>query len=107
MSRNDLSERYARPSDEGLLIVNKRSGMTSRQVVNLVVRALPRCKVGHSGTLDPLASGLLIVCLGGATRLVEALQSLPKCYQCVIHLGARSDTLDADGLIETVEDPTI
>ena len=84
----------------GLLIVNKPSGVTSRDVVDRVARWVPGAKVGHAGTLDPLASGVLIVCIGSATRLVEMLHQLSKSYRTVVHLGARSDTLDADGRIE-------
>jgi tRNA pseudouridine55 synthase len=89
----------------GLLIVNKPSGITSRAVVNRVARLFRRLKVGHAGTLDPLASGVLAVCIGTATRLVEELQRLPKSYRTVFRLGARSDTLDADGRI--VEEPCV
>jgi tRNA pseudouridine55 synthase len=87
----------------GILIVNKPSGLTSRELVNLVSRLRPQCKVGHAGTLDPLASGILIICVGAATRLVETLQQLPKSYRTTIRLGARSDTLDAEGQI--IEEP--
>jgi len=83
----------------GILILNKPSGITSRKLVDRVARLVPRIKVGHAGTLDPLASGILIVCVGAATRLVETLQELPKSYRSVVRLGARSDTLDADGRI--------
>jgi tRNA pseudouridine55 synthase len=75
--------------------------------VDVIARALPHAKVGHSGTLDPLASGILIICVGAATRLVEAVQRLSKSYRTVIHLGAKSDTLDADGRIEAVASPPI
>jgi tRNA pseudouridine55 synthase len=92
---------------DGLLIVDKPTGTTSRAVVNIIARFLPGSKVGHSGTLDPLASGILIICIGAATRLVEALQRMSKTYESVIHLGARSDTLDADGCIERVACPPI
>ncbi len=92
-------------SPAGLLIVNKPTGVTSRAVVNQVARLLPRSKVGHSGTLDPLATGILVVCVGAATRLAEFVQAMPKSYQTTIRLGARSDTLDADGRIEQVECP--
>ncbi len=60
-------------------------------------RSLPRVKVGHAGTLDPLASGILVVCIGAATRLIEIIQHLSKSYRTVIRLGARSDTHDALG----------
>jgi len=64
--------------------------------------------VGHAGTLDPLATGILIVCIGSATRLVENLQDLPKTYRTLVRLGrAGSDTLDADGQIEIEQSPRI
>ena len=91
----------------GILVLNKPTGITSRKVVDQVVRLLPRAKVGHAGTLDPLATGILIVCVGAATRLVENLHDLPKTYRTLIRLGARSDTLDADGRIEVEASPAI
>jgi tRNA pseudouridine55 synthase len=91
----------------GVLIANKPTGVTSRDVVNRVARGVPGAKVGHAGTLDPLASGVLIVCIGSATRLVEMLHQLSKSYRTVVHLGARSDTLDADGRIEVETSPQV
>ena len=91
----------------GILVLNKPTGISSRKLVDQVARLLPRSKVGHAGTLDPLATGILIVCIGPATRLVENLQELPKSYRTLIRLGARSDTLDADGRIEVEASPTI
>src|SRR5262249_22794729 len=91
----------------GLLVVNKPRGLTSRAVVDRVAGLVPHAKVGHAGTLDPLASGVLIVCLGPATRLVERVQRLPKSYRTVVLLGARSDTLDADGSVEAVAAPRV
>ena len=91
----------------GILVLNKPTGITSRKLVDQVARLLPRSKVGHAGTLDPLATGILIVCVGPATRLVENVQDLPKTYRTLIRLGARSDTLDADGRIEVEASPTI
>ena len=83
----------------GILNLAKPSGMTSRDVVDLVSRPLRKVKVGHAGTLDPLASGVLVVCVGSSTRLIEQVQRMPKAYRAVIRLGATSDTLDADGRI--------
>jgi tRNA pseudouridine55 synthase len=91
----------------GILVLNKPTGITSRRLVDQVARLLPRFKVGHAGTLDPLATGILIVCVGPATRLVENLQGLPKTYRTLIRLGARSDTLDADGRIVVEESSPI
>jgi tRNA pseudouridine55 synthase len=97
----------AQSPKQGILVVDKPSGVTSRFVVDAVARAIPHAKVGHCGTLDPLASGILILCVGVATRLVEAIQRLSKSYRTVIRLGARSNTLDADGRIEDVACPSI
>src|SRR5438093_12629790 len=81
--------------------------MTSRAVVDRVVGPLRGMKVGHAGTLDPLASGVLVVCVGSATRLIEYVQRMRKTYRAVIRLGAHSDTLDADGQITVFQDPPI
>jgi tRNA pseudouridine55 synthase len=92
---------------KGLLNINKPAGLTSRAVVDRVARLVGRSKVGHAGTLDPLASGVLVICLGSATRLVEHVQHMTKTYRAIVRLGARSDTLDADGRIEAVADPGV
>ena len=90
----------------GVLNLNKPIGLTSRDVVDRVARPLRKIKVGHAGTLDPLASGVLVVCVGSATRLIEYVQRMPKTYFARIRLGATSDTLDADGrVVETVDPP--
>ncbi|MHB1557132.1 MAG: tRNA pseudouridine(55) synthase TruB [Isosphaeraceae bacterium] len=95
-----------RSIDPGLLVVDKPRGITSRAAVDRVVRLVGRgTRVGHAGTLDPLASGVLVVLIGAATRLVEEVQRMPKTYRTVVRLGARSDTLDADGRIEPVPEP--
>src|SRR5947209_14288653 len=82
----------------GLLVIDKPGGMTSRGVVNRVQRWFPRkTKVGHTGTLDPLATGVLVVCVGAATRLADFVQAMGKTYRSRFRLGATSDTDDADG----------
>jgi tRNA pseudouridine55 synthase len=91
----------------GFLNVHKPSGPTSRAVLNRVARLVRGVKIGHAGTLDPLASGVLVVGLGPATRLIDFVQQMPKSYRTVVRLGARSDTCDADGTIEAVLDPPI
>lgn len=91
----------------GLLNINKPTGTTSRAVVDVVARLARRTKVGHAGTLDPLASGVLVVALGSATRLVEHVQRMTKTYRAVVRLGARSDTDDIDGRIVEVKHPPI
>src|SRR4029079_11673577 len=80
-----------------LLNVDKPAGITSRDVVNRVQRLVRPHKVGHAGTLDPLATGVLIVAIGPATRLVEYVQRMPKTYQGTFLVGRVSDTEDVDG----------
>ncbi len=88
---------------DGLLVVDKPSGMTSRTAVDTALRWFPRgTRLGHTGTLDPLATGLLVLCLGNATRLVEYVQKMGKTYRASFLLGARSDTDDADGNVVPV-----
>ncbi len=87
----------------GVLAVNKPAGFTSRDVVNRIQRVCRPVKVGHTGTLDPLATGVLLVAVGNATRLVEFSHELPKSYEADFQLGCRSDTLDIEGKLETLE----
>jgi len=88
----------------GFLLIDKDSGMTSFDVVRSVRRLFNMKKVGHSGTLDPLATGLLIVALGRGTRLLEFFLKMDKVYEVVVRFGAVSDSFDADGEIEHVSD---
>lgn len=81
----------------GLLNINKSAGMTSHDVVNRVRRILGQRRVGHAGTLDPTATGILLVCAGQATRLVEYLVPGIKTYQGSILLGKSTDTYDSEG----------
>jgi len=92
----------------GMLVVDKPAGMTSHDVVQKVRRQL-RCRAGHTGTLDPRATGVLLICLGKATRLARFLQQTDKVYECVIRLGWETDTYDADGeaLAEPVSVPEL
>jgi len=82
---------------DGLLLVDKPSGITSHDAVDRVRRALGIRKVGHAGTLDPMATGLLLIGIGRATRLLRFLGDLPKTYEGAARLGEETDTLDADG----------
>jgi tRNA pseudouridine55 synthase len=108
ISRGEWREDAANPPGAaGLIILNKPSGPTSRDLVNLVARLLPRTKVGHAGTLDPLASGVLVLCVGTATRLTDEIHDLSKSYRTVIRLGARSDTHDALGSIVAIYGPQV
>jgi len=82
---------------EGLLLVDKPKGVTSHDVVDAARRALGIRKIGHAGTLDPMATGLLILGVGRATRLLRFLADLPKTYEGTGLLGVETDTLDAEG----------
>jgi len=87
------------PVDQGILLVDKPVGPTSHDVVGLVRRLAHIRKVGHTGTLDPLASGLLILCIGRATRLAEYLAGRPKSYAAIVHLGQETSTYDKEGRV--------
>jgi tRNA pseudouridine55 synthase len=86
-------------SPSGLLLIDKPPGITSHDAVDRVRRAIGIRKVGHAGTLDPMASGLLLVAVGRATRLLRFLTDLPKTYEGTGILGVETDTLDADGTV--------
>jgi tRNA pseudouridine55 synthase len=88
----------------GFLVIDKPGGMTSRDAVNRAQEWFPRkTKIGHTGTLDPLATGVLVVCVGQATRLADYVQAMGKSYASRFRLGATSTTDDADG--EVAETP--
>ena len=82
---------------EGLLLIDKPSGPTSHDIVVAVRRASGQSRIGHAGTLDPLASGLLPLVLGHATRLVRFLPHSPKSYTGTFRLGLRTDSDDVTG----------
>lgn len=84
---------------DGVLVIDKPSGMTSFDVVQRARRALKVKKVGHTGTLDPMATGVLPLCLGEATKIAQFITESTKAYEATIQLGATTDTLDADGRI--------
>ena len=88
----------------GLLIVNKPSGYTSRDIVNIVSKKLHTKKIGHTGTLDPMATGVLVLCIGEATKLVELITDTYKEYVAEVTLGILTDTLDSEGNIIKEED---
>lgn len=88
----------------GLLNVNKPTGRTSREVVDQVERVCRPAKAGHTGTLDPLASGVLVICVGQATRLVPYIQQMRKHYQATFVLGLRSETDDTEGVVTASDD---
>lgn len=88
------------------MLLDKPTGITSARAVARVKRLLPkRTKIGHTGTLDPLASGLLILLIGRATRLSRYVTGLDKTYTATARFGALSDTLDAEGEISELDAP--
>lgn len=91
---------------DGILNINKPWGKTSFSIVSMVKRLSGERRVGHGGTLDPAATGVLPVCLGQGTRVVEYLADSTKAYRAEIELGASTDTYDADGRITQRGDPS-
>jgi tRNA pseudouridine55 synthase len=91
---------------DGILVVNKPPAWTSFDVVAFVRRRSGVKRVGHAGTLDPAAEGVLVVCLGQATRVAENLLDARKTYRACIRLGIETDTYDADGEIVRTSDPS-
>ena len=90
---------------DGILLVNKEKGVTSRDVVNKISKQFKTKKVGHAGTLDPLATGLLIICINRATKIVEIITGYEKEYIATVKLGIKTDTGDLEGNI--IEEKTI
>ncbi len=91
----------------GLLNLNKPGGASSRRAVNIVERLARPAKAGHAGTLDPLATGVLVVCVGGATRLIEYVQRMPKRYVGTFLLGRQSPTEDTEGEVVELADARV
>ncbi|HWB00899.1 MAG TPA: tRNA pseudouridine(55) synthase TruB [Pirellulales bacterium] len=91
----------------GLLNINKPTGITSRAAVDRVARLVRGSKVGHAGTLDPLASGVLVIAFGAATRLIEYVQRMPKQYRGTFLLGRHSPTEDIEGDITVDPNPLV
>jgi tRNA pseudouridine55 synthase len=89
----------------GILNLNKPIGVTSHDVVIQVRRATGQRRVGHAGTLDPLASGVLLICLGAATRLSDELMAATKVYRATVRFGASSTTDDSEGTLTPVPLP--
>lgn len=87
----------------GIVVIDKPANMTSARVVAQVKRLLQAKKVGHTGTLDPFATGVLVCCIGRATRLAQFLTQGKKCYEAVMHLGIRTDTQDLTGQVVSKE----
>lgn len=94
------------PSFEGILLVDKPSGITSHDIVDRLRRKLKMKKIGHAGTLDPLATGLMIMLVGKATKVSQFLISLDKAYEGTFKLGVETDSQDSDGeVVETKDLP--
>ncbi len=89
----------------GLIVVDKPVGMSSMDVVRRVRRAAGKAKTGHAGTLDPLATGVVICCLGKATKTVEKLMGQPKVYETCVDLSAFTQTDDLEGERQEVDVP--
>ncbi|MFA5603518.1 MAG: tRNA pseudouridine(55) synthase TruB [Bacilli bacterium] len=88
---------------DGIILINKDKDYTSRDVVNIIGKHLKTKKVGHTGTLDPLATGVLAICVGKATKIVELLTNHDKEYIAEVTLGVSTDTLDITGIITKEE----
>ena len=87
---------------DGILNLNKPAGWTSHDVIARLRRVLGQRSVGHAGTLDPMATGVLLVGIGQGTRVVEYLTAGEKAYHAVIRLGMTTDTYDRDGAVTSV-----
>ena len=85
----------------GVLVVDKPIGLTSHDVVQIVRKGTNIRRAGHTGTLDPRASGVLVILIGPAVRLSEYVSASDKRYQAVVRLGVSTDTYDADGRVES------
>ncbi len=101
-----MSAPPAAPSG-GILNFNKPRGRTSFSVIGLVRRGTGVRRVGHAGTLDPMAEGVLLVCVGPAVRITEYLMDLPKVYRGTVHLGVETDTYDAEGQVVATHDVNV
>ncbi len=88
----------------GFLVVDKPQGMTSHDVVAAVRRRAGIRRIGHAGTLDPMATGVLVLCIGGATRLSEYVMNSTKAYEATLRLGVETDTYDAEGEVLSTAD---
>lgn len=91
----------------GIVIVNKDKGFTSHDVVNVIRKIFGTRKVGHTGTLDPDATGVLPICIGKGTKLADMLTFSDKCYKARVRLGITTDTQDISGEILTKSDVNV
>ena len=88
----------------GILVIDKPKGYTSRDVVNIISKKLGIKKIGHTGTLDPIATGVLVLCIGKCSKLAELLVSTKKEYVAKVRLGIETDTLDITGKVVKRQD---
>ncbi len=84
---------------DGILVIDKPEGLTSHDIVSIVRRVTKTRKVGHAGTLDPFATGVLVVGVNQGTKLLQFLQGDEKEYEATVRLGVETDTLDRDGKV--------
>src|SRR5512139_2133150 len=96
---NNMDDDQMRNVVSGVLVVDKPIGLTSHDVVQIIRRGTGIRRAGHTGTLDPRASGVLVVLIGPAVRLSEYVSASDKRYQATVHLGSTTDTFDAEGKI--------
>ncbi|NTV54573.1 MAG: tRNA pseudouridine(55) synthase TruB, partial [Syntrophaceae bacterium] len=90
---------------KGVVIVDKPAGITSHDAVDRVRKLLGERKAGHTGTLDPMATGVLAVCVGEATKIASFLTGDDKVYEATMRLGVRTDTLDMTGQVLAEQEP--
>src|SRR5436190_8227876 len=100
-------ESDAAPRRDGVAVIDKDAGWTSHDVVAKARGILPNKKIGHSGTLDPDATGVLLLGVGRVTRLLKFLTALPKTYEAEIVLGVETDTLDDSGQVTATHDMAV
>lgn len=103
---SDVAQGDVPDGSGGFLNINKDPGLTSTEVVRRVKRLTRQRKVGHGGTLDPAASGVLPICIGGASRLVDAVVDAGKSYLMTVRLGIATDSYDASGSVTSERDPS-
>ncbi len=100
-----MNSQDVRNAISGALVVDKPVGMTSHDVVQAIRNGTNLRRAGHTGTLDPRASGVLVILVGPAVRLSEYVSASDKRYQAIIRLGGSTDTFDAEGLVTPTKDP--
>src|SRR3954462_3818947 len=98
-SRRVVLSPTGNPAADGVLLVDKPAGFTSHDVVAIARGAMQTKRIGHTGTLDPFATGLLVLLIGQATRLAQFVDGEPKVYETTIAFGAETDTDDLTGSI--------